>query len=219
MVPAEAGNGDRKTMTAETLSAFIGALLLWVLIPGPAIFMVVGRSLSGGFRSTLSLIGGILLGDVFYMTLVFLGLAALGQILGEFFVVVRVLAALYLIWLGISLWRKDPATQLSGIAATPGDAVKSFLAGFGITLGNPKAILFHLGFLPTFFDLQTLTLADALTIIGVFVSVLGTAFAAYAWAGSRAGALFANPRRIRMLNRGSGTLLIGAGAAVLLKRG
>ena len=206
-------------MTVETLSAFIGALLLWVLIPGPAIFMVVGRSLSGGFRSTASLISGILLGDVFYMTLVFMGLAALGQILGEFFVVVRILAALYLIWLGISLWLKDPAKQLSGISAAPGDAVKSFLTGFGITLGNPKAILFHLGFLPTFFNLQALTFVDALVIIAVFISVLGAAFTAYAYAASRAGALFGNPRRIRMLNRGAGTLLIGAGAAVLLKRG
>ena len=205
-------------MTVETLSAFISALLLWVLIPGPAIFMVVGRSLSGGFRSTMSLISGILLGDVFYMTLVFMGLAALGRILGDLFVIVRILAALYLIWLGISLWRKDPAKQLSGMAAAPGDAMKSFLTGFGVTLGNPKAILFHLGFLPTFFDLQALTFVDALVIIGVFISVLGTAFAAYAYAASRAGALFANPRKIRMLNRGSGTLLIGAGAAVLLKR-
>lgn len=75
-------------MTAETLFAFIAALLLWVVIPGPAIFMVVGRSLSGGLRATASLIFGILLGDVFYMTLVFMGLAALGQVLGEFFVVV-----------------------------------------------------------------------------------------------------------------------------------
>jgi threonine/homoserine/homoserine lactone efflux protein len=205
-------------MTAETLFAFVAALLLWVVIPGPAIFMVVGRSLSGGLRATASLIFGILLGDVFYMTLVFMGLAALGQILGEFFVVVRVLAALYLIWLGISLWRRDPAGQLPGVTATPGDAVKSFFTGFGITLGNPKAILFHLGFLPTFFNLQTLTFVDAVTIIAVFVSVLGTAFTAYAWAASRAGALFSDPRRIRMLNRGSGTLLIGAGAAVLLKR-
>jgi len=198
--------------------AFVAALLLWALIPGPAILMVVGRSLTSGFRSTLALIGGILLGDVFYMSLVFLGLAALGQVLGEFFVVVRVLAAIYLIYLGISLWRKDPKRPLASRAAS-GDAFKSFLAGFGITLGNPKAILFHLGFLPTFFNLPTLSIVDMCLVMGVFVTVLGTAFAGYAFSASRAAAFFNSPSRMRLLNRTSGTLLIGAGAAVLVKRG
>ncbi len=205
-------------MTLETAFAFVAALAVWVLIPGPAILMVVGRSLSSGFRSTAGLIGGILLGDLFYITLVFLGLAALGQILGEFFVVVRVLAAVYLIYLGIALWRKDPQKQIAA-PATPGDTLKSFLTGFGVTLGNPKAILFHLGFLPTFFDMQSMTVLDALAVMGIFVAVLGAAFAAYAYAASRAGAVFKSPRKVRILNRASGTMLIGAGTAILLKRG
>lgn len=205
-------------MTSEMLAAFVLALLVWVLIPGPAIAMVVGRSLSGGFRSSAHLILGILLGDVFYMALVFLGLAALGEMLGGLFVVVRYLAALYLIYLGVSLWRRDVRAQLAALSARPGDAFRSFLTGFGITLGNPKAILFHLGFLPTFFDLQALTAADALVIIGVFVAILGTVFALYAFAASKASGFFKEPRTLRLLNRLSGTLLVGAGTAVLLKR-
>jgi len=204
-------------MNFESALAFVAALMVWVLIPGPAILMVVGRSLSSGFQSTAGLIGGILLGDLFYMTLVFLGLAALGQILGDFFVIVRIFAAIYLIYLGISLWRKDPQKHAIATAA-PGDTLKSFLTGFGITLGNPKAILFHLGFLPTFFDLRSLSVLDALAIMGIFVTVLGAAFAAYAYAASRAGALFKDPCKMRLLNRASGTILIGAGATVLLKR-
>ena len=205
-------------MTVDMVGAFVIALLVWVVIPGPAILMVVGRSLSSGFRSTFSLICGILLGDVFYMLLVLFGLAALGQILGEFFVVVRVLAALYLIYLGVSLWRKDPTQQVLGAGVERGDSIKSFLTGFGLTLGNPKAILFHLGFLPTFFDLQALTVLNALSIIAIFLSVLGTAFTLYAYAGSKAGSLINDPRKMRILNRSSGTLLIGIGAGVLLKR-
>ncbi len=204
-------------MTLESTLAFISALLLWILIPGPAILMVVGRSLSGGFRSTFSLIGGILLGDVFYMSLVFLGLAALGQVLGEFFVVVRVLAAIYLIYLGISLWRKKPEKP-HGPDVGSGDSMRNFASGFGITLGNPKAILFHLGFLPTFFNLPALTGFEAMSIIAIFVAVLGSAFAIYAYLAGRAAGFFQVPSKIRILNRVSGTLLIGAGVAVLAKR-
>ena len=204
-------------MALEAALAFLAALFVWVLIPGPAILMVVGRSLSSGFRSTVGMICGILLGDVFYMLLVFAGLAALGHVLGEFFVVVRVLAATYLIYLGIRLWRMKLGATLAGGPA-PKDTIKSFATGFGITLGNPKAILFHLGFLPTFFDLPSLSILDALSIIGLFLVVLGTAFVTYAYAASRAAGLFGNPRAMRILNRTSGTLLIGAGATVLLKR-
>jgi threonine/homoserine/homoserine lactone efflux protein len=152
------------------------------------------------------------------MAMVFMGLAALGQVLGEFFVVVRILAAIFLIYLGISLWRRDPRKQSSGVVADPGDTLMSFLTGFGVTLGNPKAILFHLSFLPTFFDLPALTLLDVFTIMAIFVAVLGTVFAVYAYAAGKVGALAKDTRKMRVLNRCSGTLLIGLGATVLLKR-
>jgi len=205
-------------VTLESALTFVAALLLWIVIPGPAILMVVGRSLSNGFRSTLHLIAGILLGDIVYMSLVFLGLAALGEVLGEFFVVVRVLAAAYLIHLGISLWRRKSDTLASPDAA-PGDALRSFITGFGITLGNPKAILFHLGFLPTFFDLSALSFTEAVLVMGLFVTVLGSAFAAYAYLACRAARFFRDPARIRLLDRASGTMLIGAGTVVLAKQG
>lgn len=204
-------------MSFETALAFVAALLVFVMVPGPAILMVVGRSLSNGLRSTVGMIFGILLGDVFYMLLVFLGLATLGQMLGESFFIVRILAAIYLIYLGIRIWRGDHEVALA-TEPSPTDTIKSFATGFGITLGNPKAILFHLGFLPTFFDLPSLSILDAVTIMALFLAVLGTAFVAYAYAASKAAGFFRNPRAMRILNRTSGTLLIGAGATVLLKR-
>ena len=205
-------------MTIEIALAFVAALLVWVLMPGPAVLMIVGRSLASGFVPTLSLIAGILLGDVFYMLIVLFGLAAVGQILGEFFVVVRILGALYLIYLGVSLWLKEPDISLSGQAAGKPDGWKSFLAGFGITLGNPKAILFHLGFLPAFFDLSTIGVVDAVLIIAIFLTILGGALTTYAYVASRARKAFMDPRKMRLLNRGAGTLLIGVGTVVLVRR-
>jgi threonine/homoserine/homoserine lactone efflux protein len=205
-------------MTFELALAFVAALFVWVLIPGPAILMIVGRTLSSGFLGTLSLIAGILLGDVFYILIVLFGLAAVGQMLGEFFFVVRILGALYLIYLGISLWFKDPAIPASGDSTGKPDGVRSFLAGFGITLGNPKAMLFHLGFLPVFFDLSATGVIDAVLIIAIFLSVLGGALAAYAFAASKARSAFRDPRNMRLLNRGAGALLVGVGTAVLVKR-
>lgn len=205
-------------MTMESALAFAATLGLWVLLPGPGNLMIAGRALSGGIRATLGLIAGMLLGDVLYMVLVFLGLAALGQAMGEFFVVVRIAAGLYLIWLGIKLWRSKPEATLDTGKARSRGGLRDLLAGFGLTLGNPKAILFHLAFLPTFFDLPSLGFWDALAIMAIFLTMLGLSFLGYAGAAAQARGFFQSPRRLRILNRASGSILIGAGGAVILKR-
>ena len=90
-------------MTVESAIAFFVALLVWVIIPGPAIFAIVGRSLTTDFRSALKLIAGILLGDMFYISIALFGLAAIGQILGDLFFVIRMLGAFYLMFFAVFL--------------------------------------------------------------------------------------------------------------------
>ena len=60
-------------MNFESAVAFTAALLVWVIIPGPAILAIVGRSVTSGFRSALKLIAGILLGDLFYISIALFG--------------------------------------------------------------------------------------------------------------------------------------------------
>lgn len=205
-------------MTAESTLAYLAALLLWVCIPGPAVMAIAARSMSGGLRPAFKLMAGILLGDLFYLCLALFGLAAIGKMMGEFFYIVRMAGAAYLIFLGVGLWLKDTRLDDSQLVGKRPDGLKSLLAGFGLTLGNPKAILFHLGFLPTFFDLSQITLLDAGAIILIFMLVLSSSLSAYAYAAFRAGTLFRGPRALRLLNRTSGTILIGAGVAVAAKR-
>ncbi|MCG8637032.1 MAG: LysE family translocator [Desulfobacterales bacterium] len=206
-------------MTIESVTAFSLALLVWVLIPGPAIFAIVGRSLTTGLKSSLNLIIGILLGDIFYISIVLFGMAAVGKILGDLFFVIRMLGAAYLIFLGLRLWLKDSKFNDSHPSAGgKSNRYKSFLAGFSITLGNPKAILFHLGFLPAFFDLSVINAIDALLIIVIFMVMIGSSLTIYAYAASKARLFFGNPRKARILNRFSGTILIGSGIALVTKK-
>ena len=205
-------------MTDESALSFALALVLWVFIPGPAILAIIGRSLTAGFGSSLKLIVGILLGDLFYLSLVLGGLAAVGKALGGVFLAIKMIGAVYLIFLGLQLWFKDPAAGRDLPDNEGAGHYKTFLAGFSITLGNPKAILFHLGFLPTFFNLPALTVRDALLIALIFISILGSSLVLYAYAAGRARRLFRDQRKMRLLNRGGGTLMIGAGIAVAVKR-
>ena len=205
-------------MSTESIITFCCALLIWVVIPGPAILAIVANSLTSGLKSSLYLIGGILLGDVFYITLVLIGMTAIGKFLGEFFVFVRFAGALYLIFLGLSLWFKDTNSVSSTSPKESRDEYKNFLTGFSITLGNPKAILFHLGFLPTFFDLSAITFVDAFLIIFVFLTVLGTSLSIYALIAVKVKSFVKDRQKIRLLNRGVGTVFIGTGVALATKQ-
>lgn len=201
-------------MTLESCIGFILALLIWVAIPGPAILSVVGRSLSSGLKPAILLITGILLGDLFYMSLVLFGLTELGKVLGDFFVFIKIVGASYLIFIGLKMWTQTPEMLHEQSATGSQKKYGNFIAGFTITLGNPKAILFHLGFLPAFFDLQSLRFIDSLLIIVIFMSVLFSAFLTYALAANRARILFKERRSIIIMNRSAGAILIGSGITV-----
>jgi threonine/homoserine/homoserine lactone efflux protein len=122
------------------------------------------------------------------------------------------------VFLGLKLWFKDSRFEHSVPTGEKPDRYKSLLAGFSITLGNPKAILFHMGFLPTFFDLTVISVWDAFLIVLIFMTMLGSSFMIYAYAASKARLLFRDQRRFRILNRCAGTILIGAGVAVATKK-
>jgi threonine/homoserine/homoserine lactone efflux protein len=203
-------------MHLSVLAAFAAALAIAVALPGPGIFAVVSCALGRGLRAALALIGGIIIGDLIYFYLAVLGMAALARSMGEFFVVVKFAGAAYLVWLGIKLWREKPADPAAADAPTPsaqGDR-KNFVAGFLVTIGNPKTIAFYAGLLPTFIDLEKLSTGDALAMGVIVILIVGLIPAAYAVAAAASRRFFRSPARMRMLNRTAGTMLIGSGVTV-----
>ena len=97
------------SMSLETLLAFVAAMFLLSLSPGPGFLMVVARSLAGGLKAGLAAIAGLVVGDILYLVLAILGLSALASVMGELFLAVKVLGAAYLIWLGVKTWCSKPS--------------------------------------------------------------------------------------------------------------
>ena len=93
----------------------------------------------------------------------------------------------------------------------------NLVSGLLITLANPKVILFYLGLLPTFIDLQRLTTVDVLVTIAVVTTVLGTTLLGYALVAVRARKLIQSPRAARALNRTAGAAMLAAGTALAVK--
>ena len=92
-------------MSIETWLAFTAATAVLLVIPGPTILLVVSYALGQGMRTALPVAVGVALGDFTAMTLSMLGLGALLATSSLLFTVLKWAGALYLVWLGIQLWR------------------------------------------------------------------------------------------------------------------
>lgn len=201
-------------MTIQSILAFSAAMLILAISPGPGIFATVSQALSSGFRSSVGVVGGIVIGDLLFLFLAVFGLSALAYALGDLFFYIKLLGGAYLVWLGFRMWIKVPVPLNQSHNLERRNGWQRFLGGLVITLGNPKVILFYAGFLPTFIDLSELQALDIIIIAGLVASILIVVLGAYSFAASRARVLFTSLRAIKALNRGAGTVMIGTGIVV-----
>ena len=204
-------------MTIYSVMGFSVAMLILAASPGPGVFATVARALASGFRPALSVIGGIVLGDVVYLLFAAFGLALVARALGSMFFIVKLCGGLYLIWLGIKIWHQKPEIVSAQPDANIRSQGKNFAAGLVVTLSNPKVIIFYCGFLPTFFNLSTLTWIDLAIVAAIITVVLGGVLATYAFLASRARRMFTNRRAVRRLNRAAGGVMAAAGVAIAIR--
>lgn len=133
---------DTASYLPQLLAAYIGYVLA-VLSPGPAVFAIIGTSMTYGRKAGLSIALGIFAGSFTWACAATLGLAALLQTYALALEVLKILGGLYLIYLAIKAFRaarrKDelPAAHVSGKALAP---KALFLRGYAIHITNPKAI-------------------------------------------------------------------------------
>ena len=203
-------------MTLETTITLAVACFVLMAAPGPGTMATVGRGLAQGFAGTLAFILGIVAGDLVYLFLAVLGLAAVASQFGEVLVVVRWLGAVYLVYLGIKAWRA-PAKPIDDVTVEGGSAARDFLGGLALTLGNPKVVLIYTALLPSFVDLGSLGAPDVFVVAVIVSGVLFGVMAGYAFLAARARRLFRSGRAVRWLNRASGGVLVGVGAAIVVK--
>lgn len=204
-------------MTFASTLAFAAAMVVFALTPGPGVVAVVSTAVGRGFWPAAALGFGLVLGDLVFLLFAVFGLSLIAEVLGELFIIVRYVGAAYLIWMGIQAWRAKPTFATANVEVTRTGLLKSLTAGFFVTLGNPKVIVFYLGFLPAFLDLGHLTASDLALVIGIVVGIGTITMAAYALLAARARHWLASPRGLTWMNRGAGTLLVGAGVAVAAK--
>lgn len=204
-------------MDMTSLLVFVAALTVAAASPGPGIAAIVARVLGRGMPGAIAFTAGVALGDVVWLFVAVLGLAAIAQTFHVVIVVIKYAGAAYLLWLAWKLWTAPVLAEEGREAQADVDRLRLFLGGLAVTLGNPKVMVFYLALLPNIIDLSRLTLVGLLELSAATLSVLAVVFGVYIALAARTRALLRNPRALRYINRGSGVVMATAAAAIASK--
>ena len=197
-------------VSPELWFAFALAAAAVIAIPGPTTLMVLGHTVSNGWRmGALSLIG-VTLGDICAITLSVLGFSALLAASAEAFTAMKWIGAAYLVWLGIQLWRAPPM-DITPTHEKRSTARGAILQTFIVTLLNPKGILFFAAFLPQFIDPAKPLWPQVIVLMLTFDVLAAAIQGFYIFAMGRARNRIASPQVLKTMNRIGGAMLVGAG--------
>lgn len=202
------------SVTFQQLALYaLGMAGLWV-VPGPVWVALTARALSGGFAAAWPLAIGVALGDLVWPLAAILGLSWIESVYGDFLSVLRWVAALVFLLMGIMLIRKPAASLNADSRLTRPGLWAGFSVGVAAVVGNPKAILFYMGALPGFFPLGNLTALDITLIIAISALIPMAGNLGLALFLDRARQLLSSPESVRRLNVVSGCLLICVAAVI-----
>ena len=136
---------DTPTLLAYSLACFV-----LFITPGPDMSFFLAKTIQGGRRAGIAAMSGASLGNLGHSLAAAFGLSALIAASPTAFTAVKVIGALYLLWMAWDAIRNGSALNIAGGDVQQLPVVKTFLQGLGVNLTNPKIILFYLTFLPQF---------------------------------------------------------------------
>jgi threonine/homoserine/homoserine lactone efflux protein len=200
------------------LAAFAVAAFLLIILPGPSVLFVIGRSLAlGRIGGLLSVVGNAI--GVFAMAVaVAFGVGAIIEQSIVAFTVVKIAGGAYMIYLGIQAIRhRDRVAQHTMAGVTRRGHLRTLVEGVLVGVSNPKVIVFMIAILPQFVDHRAGNLPLQLIILGlVFITIGLLSDGVWALSAGAARDWFArSPKRIAKLSATGGVMMIGIGVAAL----
>ncbi len=202
-------------MSLFGLLTFCAAYFVAVATPGPGVAAVIAQGLARGHAGAPAFIAGFLVGDLVWFFAAAFGLSALAQTAHAAFAIIKYAGAVYLLYLAYKLWSAPPrALAECDDQHLSQPAHRLFLGSLTLTLSNPKAMLFFLALLPSVVPLETLSALGHVEIAGAIAVILPATLGSYVLIAARARGWLRDPRALKVVNRGSGTLMAAAAVAV-----
>ncbi|MGH8930969.1 MAG: LysE family translocator [Egibacteraceae bacterium] len=201
------------------LVAFTLTALAVIAAPGPSVLFVISRSLVLGRAAGLATVFGNALGVYMQVVAVAFGIGALVQRSVAIFTAIKLVGAVYLMYLGAQAirHRRSLPGALDAVveAKTPRRVLQE---AFVVGIANPKNIVFFTAILPQFVDRQAGHVPVQMLLLGaVFFAVALISDSVWALVASAARSwLGRSPRRLEAIGGAGGLAMIGIGARLAL---
>lgn len=204
----------------SVISVFTLASVMLSITPGPDMTLFLGRTIMGGRRLGFAAMFGASTGLLVHALLAGFGLSALIAASATAFTVLKIIGAVYLLWLAVQALRHGSALSLSGQAPVA-SVWGTYLTGLGINLSNPKVVMFYITFLPQFVAADDPGASGKLLFLGFYFLLIGVPLSALIIlvAERFISVTRQNPKAMRIFDYGFAALMCGFAAKLLTTQG
>jgi threonine/homoserine/homoserine lactone efflux protein len=152
----------------STLLAYTVACLILFLTPGPDMSLMLAKTMQGGRKAGLASMFGASAGCLVHSFAAALGLSAIIAASATLFTAMKIIGALYLLYLAYDAIKHGSALRVDSQAGTPPSTGATFWMAVGTNITNPKVVLFFLTFLPQFIATGDPHAAQKLFFLGAY---------------------------------------------------
>ena len=204
------------------LLVYIGVVVAIALLPGPDTAVVTKNALIHGRDAALGSAIGVNVGLSVWTLATALGVAAVLRSSATVYDSLKLIGAVYLIWIGArALWdsrRVKDGAQTTTASARTIDGRGGFKQGVISNLANPKVGIFFTSLLPQFVSSGHPALPQMLLLGAIFVALNIVWMCSYALAAVRLSDLLSRARVKAALDRFTGLVLVGVGIRLAIER-
>ncbi|MER9017284.1 LysE family translocator [Mesorhizobium sp. M0898] len=207
--------------STELLVAFFATTAIFAYIPGPAMLYAAAQTMARGRWSGLMAALGIHLGGYVHVFAAAVGLSVLFHAVPVLYMAVKLVGALYLVWLGVSLFRAKAQGEVVLPGIQPKSARRAFFESIAVEVLNPKTAIFFMAFLPQFIDASAaFPVWLQFVVLGTIVNLMFSSadIVCVMLAGAVIARLRQSSRAQRLMRRAGGAVLVGLGVHVALQK-
>lgn len=161
---------DTSTLLAYTVACFV----LYVT-PGPDMSLMLAKTMQGGRKAGMASMLGASAGCLVHSLAAALGLSAIIAASATLFTAMKIIGALYLLYLAYDAIRHGSTLRIGREASAPPSTARTFWMAVGTNITNPKVVLFFLTFLPQFVAADDPYATRKLFFLGVYFVVFAVA--------------------------------------------
>lgn len=154
--------------------SFVLATMALAISPGPDNIYVLMQSMVNGKKFGLATVAGLISGCLVHTTLVAFGVSAIIKENDTLFFIIKLLGAMYLVYLAYKVYRSDSRLNLKTDTVPKKSMLQLFKQGFIMNVLNPKVSIFFLAFFPGFLFSQTMSMVSQFYVLGLLFMIVSS---------------------------------------------